>query len=129
MGTKIRAESARKRTAEAARETDRAEAEAWSIQMGGYGGPAQPSPTIGRCLNGGYGWLEVEMPSLQDPREPAAGCDPASAQYADLETGGGVEMPVMQKGAIRAASSHDQADQEREITPYVLAHPDDDDRR
>ena len=31
---------------------DRAEAEAWSIQMEGYGGPAQPSPTIGQCLNG-----------------------------------------------------------------------------
>jgi hypothetical protein len=28
--------------------------------MEGYGGPAQPSPTIGQCLNGGYGWLEVE---------------------------------------------------------------------
>jgi hypothetical protein len=26
----------------------------------GYGGPAQPSPTIGQCLNGGYGWLEIE---------------------------------------------------------------------
>jgi hypothetical protein len=23
-------------------------------------GPAQPSPTIGQCLNGGYGWLEIE---------------------------------------------------------------------
>ena len=32
----------------------------WSIQMEGYGGPAQPSPTIAQCLNGGYGWLEVE---------------------------------------------------------------------
>jgi len=28
--------------------------------MEGYGGPAQPSPTIGQCLNGGFGWLEVE---------------------------------------------------------------------
>jgi hypothetical protein len=28
--------------------------------MEGYGGPAQPSPTIGECLNGGLGWLEVE---------------------------------------------------------------------
>jgi hypothetical protein len=37
-----------------------AEAEAWSIQMVGYDGPAQPSPTIAQCLNGGYGWLEVE---------------------------------------------------------------------
>jgi hypothetical protein len=28
--------------------------------MQAYGGPAQPSPTIGQCLNGGLGWLEVE---------------------------------------------------------------------
>jgi hypothetical protein len=28
--------------------------------MEGLGGPAQPSPTIGQCLNGGLGWLEVE---------------------------------------------------------------------
>jgi hypothetical protein len=27
--------------------------------MEGYGGPAQPSPTIRRFLNRGYGWLEV----------------------------------------------------------------------
>src|SRR3954467_13746695 len=60
MGAKIRAEGARKRAAEAAREADRAEAEAWSLQMEAFGGPAQPSPTIGQCLNGGLGWLEVE---------------------------------------------------------------------
>jgi hypothetical protein len=53
IGAKIRAESARKRAAEATREADRAEAEAWSIQIEGYGGPAQPSPAIGQCLNGG----------------------------------------------------------------------------
>jgi hypothetical protein len=28
--------------------------------MEGYGGPAQPSPTIGQCINGGLGWIEVE---------------------------------------------------------------------
>jgi hypothetical protein len=59
-GAKIRAEGARQRAVEAAREADRAEAEAWSIRMEGYGGPAQPSPTIAKCLNGGLGWLEVE---------------------------------------------------------------------
>src|ERR1700681_2948862 len=57
---KMNAESARQRAKEAAREADRAEAHAWSVQMEGYGGPAQPSPTIGQCLNGGLGWLEVE---------------------------------------------------------------------
>jgi hypothetical protein len=56
IGAKIRAEGARKRAAEATREADRADAEAWSIQMEAFGGPAQPSPTIAQCLNGGYGW-------------------------------------------------------------------------
>lgn len=41
---------------------NRAEAAAWSVRMEGYGGPAQPSPTIEQCLNGGLGWLEVECP-------------------------------------------------------------------
>lgn len=56
----MRAETARERATQAAREADRAEAEAWSVLMEGYGGPAQPSPTIAQCLNGGMGWLEVE---------------------------------------------------------------------
>ena len=30
------------------------EADRASVRMEGYGGPAQPSPTIGQCLNGGY---------------------------------------------------------------------------
>jgi hypothetical protein len=57
---KMNAERARRRAIEATREADRAEAHAWSIRMEGFGGPAQPSPTIGQCLNGGYGWLEVK---------------------------------------------------------------------
>src|SRR6266702_6834834 len=57
---KINAENARQRATEAAREADRAEAYAWSLRMEGYGGPAQPSPTIAQCLNGGYGWLQVQ---------------------------------------------------------------------
>ena len=52
----------------------RAEAEASSIPVVGYGGPAQPSPTIAQCLNGGYGRLEVECPPRQDPREHPARC-------------------------------------------------------
>src|SRR5712671_6413226 len=59
-GAKIHAESARRAAAKAIRAADRAEAEAWSIRVEGYGGPAQPAPTIGQCLNGGLGWLEVE---------------------------------------------------------------------
>jgi hypothetical protein len=57
---KMNAEHARQRAMEAAREADRAEAHAWSLRMEGYGGPAQPSPTIKQCLNGGYGWPELK---------------------------------------------------------------------
>ena len=60
MGADIRAKGAREEARRAAREADGAEAEAWSVRMEGYGGPAQPSPTIAQCLNGGLGRLEVE---------------------------------------------------------------------
>jgi hypothetical protein len=60
IGAKIRADGAREAANKAVREADRAAAELWSIQMEAYGGPAQPSPTIGQCLNGGYGWLQVK---------------------------------------------------------------------
>jgi hypothetical protein len=56
----IRAEGAREAAKKATREADRAEAEAWSIRMDGYGGQSQPSPMIAQCLIGGYGWLQVK---------------------------------------------------------------------
>jgi hypothetical protein len=59
----------------------RAKAEAWSIQMVGYGGPAQPSPTIARCLNGGCGWLEVERHLCKARASTPARRDPVSTQY------------------------------------------------
>ena len=56
----IRAEGAREAAKKATREADRAEAEAWSTRMDGYGGQSQPSPIIAQCLVGGYGWLQVK---------------------------------------------------------------------
>jgi hypothetical protein len=58
-GARIGALQAREAAEKAAREADAAECLLWSEQMEGFGGPAQPSPTIAQCLNGGYGWLEV----------------------------------------------------------------------
>jgi hypothetical protein len=56
MGAEIRARQAREDAQKAAREADRAEAHRlWSLRMEGYGGSAQPSPTIAQCLNGGLG--------------------------------------------------------------------------
>jgi hypothetical protein len=60
IGARIRAEGAQEAAQKAVREADRAAAELSSIQMEAHGGPAQPSPTIAQCLNGGYGWLQVK---------------------------------------------------------------------
>jgi hypothetical protein len=60
MGAEMTARHARDEAKKAVREADPAEAYAWSVRMEGYGGPAQPSPTIGQCIRGGLGWLEVE---------------------------------------------------------------------
>jgi hypothetical protein len=59
MGAKVHAQHAREQATKTAREADAAECLLWSEQMEGFGGPAQPSPTLAQCLNGGYGWLEV----------------------------------------------------------------------
>jgi hypothetical protein len=87
-GAKISADHAREQARETVREADAAECLLWSEQMEGFGGPAQPSPTIAQRLNGGYGWLEVmcNVQALPDARQPATGCDPTSSQYADLES-------------------------------------------
>lgn len=79
MGASIRAQGARERAQEAVREADRAEAEAWSVRMEGYGGPAQPSPAIGQCPTAdSAGWRSSA---------PAVRCAPACrlTPSADLE--------------------------------------------
>jgi hypothetical protein len=93
MGADIHAKAARAAAQKAIREADRAEAEAWSVRMEGYGGPGQPTPTIGQCPNGGLAWLEVECNRLQDHSKSAAGRDPPAAGHADLEAGGIAEVP------------------------------------
>jgi hypothetical protein len=61
--------------------------------MGGYGGPAQPSPTIGQCLNGGgigsrSNAMAVSRSNAMAVKTRAslpAGCHPPTAEHADLE--------------------------------------------
>jgi hypothetical protein len=124
-GAKMRAEGARKRAAESIREADRAEAEAWSIKMEGYGGPAQPSPTIGQCLNGGLGWLEVEC-----KRCKTRATLPLEAIHRPRDT------PIWKlEAALKCRSCRTprysppvhmiKLTEAREIVPYVWAHPDD----
>ena len=111
--------------AEAAREADRAKAEAWSIQMDGYGGPAQPSPTIGQCLNGGYGWLEVEchrcktraslpLDAIRRPRD---------TPIWKLEAA--LKCRSCKKARYAPPVHMIKLTETRDITPYLWVHPDD----
>src|SRR4051794_25696686 len=122
---KMSAEHARKRAIEAAREADGADAFAWSLRMEGFGGPAQPSPTIAQCLNGGYGWLEIEC-----KRCKTRASIPLDAVRRSRDT------PIWKlESAFRCRSCGTKRykppvhmiklTQEREITPYRWVHPDD----
>lgn len=112
MGAETRARHAREEAQKAAREADRAEARAWSLRMEGYGGPAQPSPTIGQCISGGLGWLEVECNRCKTRASLPLDAHPPAAGYADLEARGIAEMQILPKGSVGATRSHDQADGE-----------------
>ncbi|MFH0299809.1 hypothetical protein AAFX91_21760 [Bradyrhizobium sp. 31Argb] len=67
MGTKSRetiygasVRAAAEQAAEARKQADRLACQAWNKRMLAFQGPAQPSPTLGDCLNAGYRYLEVK---------------------------------------------------------------------
>jgi hypothetical protein len=93
-----------------------------------YGGPAQPSPSIGQCLNGGYGWLEVEchrckirasipLESIRRPRDTPIWKFEAALKCRSCR-----------KGRYAPPVQMIKLTQEPEITPYPWVHPDEDDR-
>jgi hypothetical protein len=121
MGADIRAKAARETAQNAVQEADRAEAEAWSVRMEGYGGPAQPSPTIAQCITGGLGWLEVEcnrcktraslpLDAIRRPRDTPIWKLEASLKCRSCRKGR--SAPPVRMIKLTAA---------REITPYMGA--------
>jgi hypothetical protein len=124
IGAKIRAEGAREAARKAIREADRADAEAWSIRMEGFGGPAQPSPTLAQCLNGGLGWLEVEcnrrktraslpLDAIRRPRDTPIWKLEAALKCRSCRRGR--YAPPVHMIKLTAT---------REITAYLWVHPD-----
>ena len=124
MGAKIRAEGAREAAKKAIREADRAEAEAWSIRMEGFGGPAQPAPTVGQCLNGGYGWLQVKCRRCETeasiPLEHVR--RPRDTPIWKLEAA--LKCRSCKKGRYAPPVHMIKLTATREITPYKWVHPD-----
>jgi hypothetical protein len=49
------------------READNLACQSWNERMWSDGGPAQPSPTIGQAINGGFPWLEVKCSRCRTP--------------------------------------------------------------
>ena len=128
IGATIRADRAREAAKEAIRKADRAEAEAWSLRMEGNGGPAQPSPTIAQCLNGGLSWLEVEcnrcktraslpLDAIKRPRDTLLWKLEASLKCRSCR-----------KGRYAPPVHMIKLTKQREITPYLWVHPDEEER-
>ncbi len=122
---KLNAERTRKLATGAARAADRAEAHAWSLRMEGFGGPAQPSPTIDQCLNGGYCWLEVMCRRCE-----TRASIPLDAIRRPRDT------PIWKlESALKCRSCRTpryappvhiiRLTEVREIAPYLWVHPDD----
>jgi hypothetical protein len=128
-GAKIHARRARERAKEAIREADAAECLLWSEQMEGFGGPAQPSPTIAQCLNGGYGWLQVKChrceTSASIPLEHVR--RPRNAPIWKLEAA--LKCRSCRTPRRSPPVHMIKLTKEREIAPYAWVHPDDDERR
>jgi len=129
VGARIRAESARRRASKAIREAARAEAEAWSIRMEGHGGPAQPSPTLAQCLNGGYGWLQVKCRRCETEASIPLDCirRPGDTPIWKLEAS--LKCRSCRKGRYSPPVHMIRLTQQRQTMPYVWVHPDEEERR
>ena len=121
---KLNAEHARNRATEAVREADRAEAHAWSLRMEGYGGPAQPSPTIAQCLNSGYCFLEVKCHRCETKASIPLDAirRPRNTPIWKLEAS--LKCRSCRKGRYAPPVHMIRLTEQREITPYVWVHPD-----
>ena len=121
---KINAEHTRKRATEAVREADRAEAHAWSLRMEGFSGPAQPSPTIAQCLNGGYGRLEVKCHRCETRASIPldAITRPRNTPIWKLEAS--LKCRSCRRGRYAPPVHMIRLAEQREITPYLWVRPD-----
>src|ERR1700753_759496 len=123
MGATMRAQEAREAAETAVREANRAESYAWSVRMEGYGGPAQPSPTIGQCISGGYGWLEVECNRCKTRASLPLNAirRPCDTPIWKLEAA--LKCRSCRKGCYAPPVHVIQLTERQGVTPYKWVHP------
>lgn len=91
-------------------------------------GPAQPSPTIGQCINGGDGFLEVKCHRCESwaslPLDAIR--RPRDTPIWKLEAA--LKCRPCKKGRYAPPVHMIKLTERQEIAPYRSVHPDDDDR-
>jgi hypothetical protein len=123
MGADIRAQGAREAAKQPIRDADRAEVEAWSIRMEGYGGPAQPSPTIGQCLTGGLGWLEVECNRCKTRASLPLDAIRRPRNTPPWKLEASLKCRSCRKGRYAPPVHIIKLTEQREISPHKWVHP------
>ena len=93
-----------------------------SLRMEGYGGPAQPSPTIGQCISGGLGWLEVECNRCKTRASLPLNAIRRPREYASMEAS--LKCRSCRKGRWAPPVHMIKLTELQEITPYKWVHPD-----
>jgi hypothetical protein len=96
----------------------------WSLRMEAFGGPAQPSPTIAQCLNGGFGFLEVECNRCKTrARLPLDAIRrPRNTPIWKLKAA--LKCRSCRKGRYAPPVHLIRLTEKREIAPYRWVHPD-----
>jgi hypothetical protein len=124
MGAKIRAESARKRAAEAARETTAPKRKHGRSRWKATVGQRNHRRPSGNVLNGGYGWLEVECHRCKTRASIPLDAirRPRNTPIWKLEAA--LKCRSCKKGRYAPPLHMIKLTQEREITPYVWVHLD-----
>jgi hypothetical protein len=95
-----------------------------SLWMEGYCGPTQHSPTIGQCLNGGYGWLEVKCHRRETKASIPLDAVGRSRDTPIWKLDASLKCRSCRKGRYAPPVHMIRLTEQREITPYVRVHPD-----
>ena len=95
---------------------------------GGFGGPAQPAPSIGQCLNGGLGWLEVECNRCKTRASLPLDAIRRSRDTPLWKLEASLKCRACRKGRHAPPVHMIKLTEKREITPYLWVHPDEEDR-
>jgi hypothetical protein len=123
MGADIHAKAARETAQKAIREADRAEAEAWSIRMEGYGGPAQPLTDDRAMSEWRAGLARGRVQSLQDEVLPLDAIRrPRDTPIWKLEAS--LKCRSCRKCRSAPPVRTIKLTETRAITPYKWVHPD-----